>query len=402
MKHLGNASRKFNIICFGDQWDEYFRRRQQIMIKMSNYRVFDKIIYIELPLTILSFLKFLLGRSLPKVAQAWSRVLKHGLLCKDNGVWILTPITPLPYIPIKIVQGVNNFITYFLKLLFLKYYVRKLRLHNIILWITHPFGADFIGKLGEDMICYDRTEDFAYKHDCPSTLQSLMKKNDSKIIKRANIIFVQTKETLEKISTEKKNVFLVPNAVDIKWFDNEILDVPDIQAIHHPILGYCGNINSRIDFELLKHIAVRHPEWSIVIIGLLGQRVKELSMTEGFDNIHLIRVKPYKELPTYLSNFDVCLMPHKIDRFTESQSPLKLFNYLAAGKPVVSTNIAGVRDYKNIVKIGHTKEEFVSFIEEVLVNDSEEEVDERRAIAQKNTWDIRAKDIYEILKLKFM
>lgn len=396
-----NYQKTFSIVCFGDHWDEYFRRRQQIMIKMSNYEVFDKIVYVELPLNIFSFFKFLLGKSLPKVAQAWRRILQHGPLYKDNRVWILTPITLLPYIPIKIIREINNFITYRLELLVLKFSIRKLRLRDSILWATHPFAADFIGKLGENMVCYDKTEDFAYKHDWNSMLQRHMEKNDAKIIEKADLIFVQTKEILEKISAVKKNVFLVPNGVDISWFvNNTEKETININNISHPILGYSGNSSSRLDFELLKYILMRHPDWSLVLIGQLVPGADEFSLVKDLKNIHFLGIKTYEELPLYLKKFDVCLIPHKIDKFTESQSPLKLFDYLAAGKPIVSTNIAGVRDFKNIVRIGHTKEDFVSLLEEVLTNDSKEEIEKRQAIASQNSWEKRVEEVYKILKLQ--
>lgn len=400
MQDLRDSSRKFDIICFGDHWDDYLRRRQQIARRLSKFEEIDKVIYIELPLTIFSFIKYLLGKSLPKVGQAWRRVLKHGLLCKDNGVYILTPVTVFPDIPVRIVHRINNLITYWLQLLILRLYIKKLNLQNSILWITHPMAADYISKLGERIIFYDRTEDFAYKHDCPATFQNFMKKNDSKIIKRADFIFVQTKEMLKEISAEKQNVFWVPNAVDILWFNNdEASNAPDMREISHPILCYCGNINSRVDFELLRYVVTKHPEWSLVIIGHLASGVNGFSLLKDFKNVHLLGIKPYKELPSYLRKCDVCLIPHKIDKFTESQSPLKLFDYMAAGKPIVSTNIAGVRDYKNIVKIGYTKEDFVFLVEEALANDSKEEIEKRQAIALQNTWEKRTEDIYKILKL---
>ncbi len=399
MQYLGNLSKKFNIIYFGDHWDEYLRRRQQIAMRLSKFEGIDKVVYVELPLTIFSFFKFLLGNSLPKVALAWRRILKNGLLCKDNEVWILTPITLLPYMPVKIIREINRFCDYWLQLLVLKFYIKKLKLQDSILWISHPFAAEFIGKLGEKIICYDRTEDFAYMHDCPVAVQDLTKKNDLKIIKDADLIFVQTKEMQKAISAENANVFLVPNAVDIQWFNDEVINVSDMQGIPRPILCYCGNINSRIDFELLKYIAITHPEWSLVMIGHLAPGVNEFSLLKGLNNVYLLGIKPYRKLPSYFKKTDVCLMPHKIDKFTESQSPLKLFDYMAAGKPIVSTKIAGVRDYEEVVMIGHTKEEFVSLIEKVLINDSEKEVEKRRAFVQQNTWDMRMEDIYKLLTL---
>ncbi|MFH1776633.1 MAG: glycosyltransferase [Candidatus Omnitrophota bacterium] len=396
-KSTAGTQKTFNIIYFGDHWDEYLRRRQQIMLKLSGYEAVSKAVYVELPLTIFSFFKFLSGKALPKVKQAWKRVLRHGLLCRQGKVWILTPITLFPYIPIRIVQDINNRITYWLHFLILRFYKKKLKLKGSILWITHPFAADFINKLDESMLCYDRTEDFAYKHDYSALLKRQMRKNDSKIIDKADLIFVQTKEMLKNFSTLKKNVYLMPNAVDATWFLNTATHNPDMQNIPRPILGYCGNINSRIDFELLRYIVSGHPEWSFVIIGALTPGTNRLSLFKDFKNMHLLGVKSYRKLPAYIKNFDVCLIPHKIDRFTESQSPLKLFDYLAAGRPVVSTNVAGVRDYNDIVKIGKNKEEFLAQIEEILTSDPQENIQKRQTFARQNSWDRRVEEIYQVL-----
>ena len=398
MKRSGNPSRKFNIIYFGDHWDEYLRRRQQIAARLSKFEGVDKVIYVELPLTMFSFLKFLMRRSLPKVAKSWRRVLNNGLMSKDDGVWILTPVTLLPHIPVKVIAEINRFIDYWLQLLILRFYIRKMDIRDSILWISQPFAGEFIGKLGEKKICYDRTEDFAYKHGCTSVTQGLVRKNDSDIIKKADFVFVQTREMLEMITPQNKNVYLIPNAVDVSLYSKTITDKSDMLGIPRPIMTYCGNINSRINFEILEYVAAKHPEWSLVIIGHIAPGLKNLSLLKSFSNVYFLGVKPYCDLPSYLKKADVCLMPHEIDRFTESQSPLKLFDYLAAGKAIVSTQIAGVRGYEDIVRIGSTKEEFVSLIEDSLLNDLETAVERRKAIANENTWDKRVEDICTILQ----
>lgn len=400
MQDIENHSKKYSIIYFGDHWDDYLRRRQQIARRLSTFEGIDKVIYIELPLTIFSFIKYLLGRSLPRVELAWRRVLKKGLLCEQNGVYILTPITILPDVSVKTIQWINDFIKYRLQLIILKLFIRKLKIRECILWVSYPIESKFIGKFGERMVCYDRTENFAYKHGYTTMFQDVVEKNDSKIIERADLIFVQTKEILKEISAVKKNVFLIPNAVDISWFvNNKEKEKININNISHPILGYIGNSSARLDFELLKYILMRHPEWSLVMIGHLVPGVDGFSLVKDLKNIYFIGIKTYEELPLYLKEFDVSLIPHKIDKFTESQSPLKLFDYMAAGKPIVSTNIAGVKDYINIVKIGYTKEDFVSLLEEALANDSKEEIEKRQAIASQNTWEKRVEEVYNILKL---
>jgi len=199
----------------------------------------------------------------------------------------------------------------------------------------------------------------------------------------------------------------VPNAVDTMLFGkacDQSTPIPsNLSNISHPIIGMIGNLNQRVDFDLIRQIAVSHPEWSIVIVGnwrgassnfISSDLIKEL---KKMTNIHWMGHQPLEMMPNYLKAFDVCLIPYvPDDPFNISCSPLKIYEYFATGKPIVSTDLPSAREYSEVIRIGRSHKEFENEI--ILALKEKGGLKERRReLAKNNSWDNRAKEISSIL-----
>jgi len=170
-----------------------------------------------------------------------------------------------------------------------------------------------------------------------------------------------------------------------KAYSNNTPLPDDILNIRHPIIGYFGGIDERIDMTLVKYMADLHPEWSIVMIGPIREYADKVSQTE---NLYFLGGKNYKILPNYLKAFDVCIIPFKMTELAVHTNPTKLLEYLAGGKPVVATAIADLKKlYSNIIFIADNKEVFVELVEKCIRERKNIKISEGIKLAESNSWE---------------
>jgi glycosyltransferase involved in cell wall biosynthesis len=144
-----------------------------------------------------------------------------------------------------------------------------------------------------------------------------------------------------------------------------------------------------LDVDLLCYVADSQPEWSVLLIGPEFRHTANFRNLRKRKNIHFLGGRPHGDMPRYVSSLDVCMIPYRLNEFTNNVSPLKLYEYLAAGKPVVSTKLAGLADFKDIVRIADTKEGFIKEIALSLTEDDQGLVQRRRDAARENSWERR-------------
>jgi len=236
-----------------------------------------------------------------------------------------------------------------------------LNLNNKVLFLWSPLSTGVIGKLGEQMVVFD-TLDNLTRHSEIEDARGYIK-NGYRIIKeKADIIFANSKETQRFMKNPRISPIFIPNGVDKMFFQLKREKTPeDLKNIPKPIIGYAGKIAKRINVDLLSFLALKLPQVNFVLIGQFLNK-KWVKSLFKFRNIHFLGDKHYSQLPYYLGNFDVCIIPHNIRSLESGEDPIKLYEYLAAGKPVVAINIARVDHFEDTITITHTKEEFLEGI----------------------------------------
>jgi glycosyltransferase involved in cell wall biosynthesis len=170
-------------------------------------------------------------------------------------------------------------------------------------------------------------------------------------------------------------------------------------AIPAPRLGFIGALSGyKVDFELLRRLAEARPDWSVVLIGKVGEGDPgtDASLLAGPENIHLLGPRDYKDLPAYLKGFDVALLPSRLNDYTESMFPMKFFEYLAAGVPVVSVDLPALRQFRGAFYLGSTLQRFVAAVEAALA-EGEAPKRRRRALAEEQTYERRTEKMMDIL-----
>ncbi len=196
-----------------------------------------------------------------------------------------------------------------------------------------------------------------------------------------------------------KNSVYVGQGCDISLFDKDKIDkIPsDIAKFGEPVIGYIGALkSSRLDIEVLKHIAVSKPQWNIVLVGPEDE-VFQKSDLHSLKNVFFLGSKKESELPSYLMKFDVALNPQALNELTIGNYPRKIDEYLAMGKAVVATHTRAMEVFSEHTYLAKTKEEYVDLIEKALTENSQEKEKSRIIFAREHTWENNVEKIYEAI-----
>jgi glycosyltransferase involved in cell wall biosynthesis len=205
---------------------------------------------------------------------------------------------------------------------------------------------------------------------------------------------------MEKAGNEDPRVHLVRNACNYEHFAMRRDPPPDFKpainlaSMPHPLIGYMGDIAEWFDQDLVAFLARSRPAWNFVFFGPLQH---DLSKLTRFTNLHFPGRVPYADLPLYLHHFDCLLIPFVLSDLTMEVNPVKMYEYLATGKPVVSSAMPEVVRHEDVVGIGRSPEDFLAKIDAALAGDSEEKAEARRAVARANSWTERVERTASII-----
>jgi glycosyltransferase involved in cell wall biosynthesis len=195
-------------------------------------------------------------------------------------------------------------------------------------------------------------------------------------------------------------LYLVANGVDADHYEDVLKDGPRAPALAGkpgPILGYTGTIHpDRVDVDLVEKVARHFSSGTVALVGPLLLDDADKARLQSCGNVVMTGPVPYKDIPTFMRAFDVCITPHVMTSFTESLNPIKLWEYLAAGKPIVSTNVAGFRDYDRLVHLATDADSFIGAVQAALHEDPALR-EERRGEARRHSWAQRIDEVVEVL-----
>ncbi|MFK5856523.1 MAG: glycosyltransferase [Bacteroidota bacterium] len=195
------------------------------------------------------------------------------------------------------------------------------------------------------------------------------------------------------------NSVYVGQGCDVTLFNKDIITTvpPDIKSINSPIIGYIGALkSSRLSIEVLEHIAMSKPDWSVVLVGPEDDNFMKSNL-HNMKNVHFLGSKPEVELPEYLNAFDVAINPQSLNELTIGNYPRKIDEYLAMGKPVVATLTSTMEVFRDYTYLAKNKEEYVDLIKEALAEDSDENSELRIKFANTHTWENNVQAIYEAI-----
>jgi len=242
----------------------------------------------------------------------------------------------------------------------------KFKIDRPVMWYYTPMALDFARDMVSSAVVFDCMDELSAFRGAPPELI----KHEAELLKRADLVFTGGQSLYEAKRERHRRVYAFPSSVDVPHFAaarHEKADPDDQAGIPHPRLGFFGVVDERMDLNLLDAIAAERSGWHVVI---LGPCVKiDPATLPRRPNIHYLGMKTYEELPRYLSGWDVALLPFAKNESTKFISPTKTPEYLAAGRPVVSTSVRDVvRPYgeQQLVHIADTPADFIAGIEKAL------------------------------------
>lgn len=231
-------------------------------------------------------------------------------------------------------------------------------IQECVAWFYTPLAIPLLGTLDATCIVYDCMDELSGFKNAPAELFQA----EEELFSVADVVFTGGPSLYKCKKERHANVHCFPSSVDRLHFSKARQSLPDPadQArVRRPRLGYFGVIDERMDLELIETLAANKPDWQIMMVGPVTKI--DPSALPQRPNIHYLGQKSYEELPAYLAGWNVCLLPFALNRATKYISPTKTLEYMAAGKPIVSTPITDVLEpYGDIVYIGNSAEEFTS------------------------------------------
>jgi len=232
--------------------------------------------------------------------------------------------------------------------------------------------------------CMDEWENF------PGIKRALLDM-EVELVRQCDLLVVTAQRLYEKWQRYGRPMVLARNGVDYDFYAARYHPNTLLTEVTHPVIGYYGAIAEWFDVDLLAYAACRRPDYTFVLLG--GVFNVDVSGLRAMPNVRLLGQQPYETMPQYLYHFDVCIIPFKINSITEATDPVKLYEYLSGGKPVVSVDLPELDPYREYLYIAKDSDDFVAKLDRAIAEDDPEMMARRKAFAERHTWEERYKRI---------
>ena len=387
---------KKDIVCVAfPAWKgNYLKSTVQLMTELALHG--HHVLYVNYAFTWKDFILSLFGKgyiSWKRLAGVKSRL---SIMPLDNGAEIhlltLPPILPINFIKTpKLYDAISSINSFFIKRSILKAMDSVGMTSPTVVNAFNPtVGNALVSQLNESKLiyyCYDDigSARWASRHG---------KRLEDDFIKKADTVIVTSQGLFDKKSKENPNCFLIKNGVDFNLFSKKSSDLPQVLLeSDKKTIGYLGSVDERVDYDLLEKLISTTPQYNYVFVGRVTQSAYEKRLLV-FPNVQMMGSQPPPTLPAWVQKFDVCLIPFLKNELTAGIYPLKINEYLAAGKPVVSTRFANLSDFETVVNIADDDDAFVKFVHKEF---SSTDAARFRHFASQNSWSARSKAFSKLL-----
>ncbi|HKQ05898.1 MAG TPA: glycosyltransferase family 1 protein [Blastocatellia bacterium] len=334
------AHAEADVICLSHlRWDFVYQRPQHLLSRCARER---RVFFFEEPIYIKG------------------QMAQFDLAARGDNLFVIQPLLPMGLSEDEAERAQQAIINEL---------IAEKEIKDYLLWYYTPMALGFTRHLKPLATVYDCMDELSAFRGAPRT----MAEREAELLKRADVVFTGGQSLYEAKRHQHHNIHPFPSSIDAAHFAQARFinqQPPDQAAIPRPRLGFFGVIDERMDIELLDRVATLRPDWQFVMIGPVV-KVDPADLPRR-PNLHYLGSKEYKELPAYIAGWDVALMPFAMNESTRFISPTKTPEYLAAGKPVVSTPVRDVvRVYgeMGLVRIAERPEAFVEAIEAALRED---------------------------------
>ena len=373
LDNQGLRTKEHDMIVFSHlRWNLVFQRPQHLL---SRFALDRRVFYFEEPIFI------------EQQYSSWR--ISYG----ENGVKIVTPILPKYLDQVEIVSHMK---------LIVDNVILDEGIENYITWYYTPMALAYSQHLVPSAIIYDCIDELSAFKAAPKEMIHY----ENRLLKIANVVFAAGNSLYEVKKKKHHNIYPFPNSIDYEHFKKArtpfVFEPEDQKNIPHPRVGFFGVIDERVDLKLLEEMATMKPDWHFVMIGpVVNVHQSRLPKNK---NVHFLGKKEYKELPYYMSSWDMALMPFALNDSTKFLNPTKTLEFLAAGLPVVSTPIRDVvRPFAehNLVRVSSSAKELLAQIQQCLMMNSKDWLKRVDEFLLDISWDSTFKRMAEIVRSSY-
>ena len=350
-----SADKSHDLVCFSHlRWDFVFQRPQHLLTRCARDR---RVFYVEEP------------------------VFEHGIKPHLKRHLRANVTVVVPHLP----EGRHDHDAMQRRLL--DELFAEERVTEYLLWYYTPMALAFTDHLTPAAVIYDCMDELSAFKGAPA----LLKQREAALLQKASLVLTGGQSLYEAKRAQHQNIHPFPSSVDVKHFARArsiANDPTDQAAIPRPRLGFFGVIDERMNLDLIRDVALARPQWHVVMLGPVV-KIDPATLPVA-SNIHYLGSKTYDDLPDYVAGWDVALLPFALNDATRFISPTKTPEYLAAGKPVVSTSIRDVvRPYgqRGLVRIADDARSFVRACEAAIAEDASARLTSADAFLRQMSWD---------------
>lgn len=376
------------ILLYGPTWDAPSQVSKHHLARY--WARSRRVLYVEAPPNPLSFYT-----RREETIRLWKRY-RRGPVQVAERLWVYTFFYPLPYRGSRIGLGgrwVNALNQAVIRPQLLRV-LRRLGLERPILFLGSACALPLVDHIPHRLLVYHCSDDYTLVPSFPASFPEL----EAELIRRCDVVIATAEELRQAKQHLNPSIFTVTNGAQVEHFARtqapETQIAPELAGLPHPVVGYIGSVFRWIDQEMIAFAAQQRPSWNFAFVGPIQADVSTL---RRYPNIHLLGPRPYQDLPSHLKGFDVAIVPFVLNEVTLRASPIKFYEYLASGVPVVATRLPDFEPFDHLVGLVHTPEEFVAALEESMQVDSSEAKKARMAEAQNHSWEARFKQMDSLL-----
>jgi glycosyltransferase involved in cell wall biosynthesis len=386
-----------NLVYFAPgEWDGLWRNRQQLMAVFARQ---NRVLYVEgrrhLRPTVASLHRGELGLS--DLRGPSLRQVLDNLFVFRYPVW--APVSGR--FPLRELTGM-------VRRLSIQEALRKLGMSQPIVWFSLPSMVSLVHEVpSARLLLYHVVDEYTtYRRQTPAR-HGRIEAREREMMALVDAVIVVSKKLYEAKRPMHPNTYLIPNGVNYQAYTAALGEphIPgSLQVIQPPRLGYSGLIGDKLDLAMIKELAQENPAWSLVFLGEV--RVVEQAETWqtllAMPNVHYLGLVGVSQVPHYLKGFQVGLMPYVQNRHAEHISPLKLYDYLAAGLPVASLDIPAAREFEPYIHLADSPRDFARAVRASLADTAPERRQARIRIAAQHTWEARVEQLSSLIQAQLV
>ncbi|MFQ5400875.1 MAG: glycosyltransferase [Anaerolineae bacterium] len=323
----------------------------------------------------------------PDLRRRRIRRRREGVMEVEPGVWLAAPPPLLPgryYLP-----AIARFNAAWVRA-WLRPILRRLGFAAPLLWLYKPEQAALAGQFGAVGTVYHCIDEWTV--GTAGRKKRVIIQLEAELLRRADVVFANSRLTFENKRPFNPHTYRLPSGVNIRHLqavsDPNLLVPEEVAHLPRPVLAYVGNVDERIDLDGLMRLAQARPSWTLLFIGRVNRLAVDIEPLAALSNVILLGERPFAQLPALLRAADLCLLPYVQSEAARYRSPLKLYEYLATGLPIVSAPHPEVEEFRHLVTITPAAE-FAAGIAAALAADTPEKRRARQETVAAHSWESR-------------